>query len=71
MNPAHSDYSSRLPEDHVDRMGRIMLTGWLREGFFIATDSSDGKQCDANLLCYFRLDTQIFGQTLFFILLQR
>lgn len=36
-----------------------MLTGQLREGFFIVTDSSDGKQCDANLLCYFWLDTQI------------
>lgn len=33
MNPAHSDYSSRLPEDHIDRTGRIMLAGRLREGF--------------------------------------
>lgn len=57
MNPGHSDYSSRLSEDRV--------TGRLREGFFIVTDSSDRKQCDANLLCYFWLDTQIFGQTLF------
>ena len=38
MNPSHSDYSTRLSEDGV--------TGWLRKGFFIVTDSSDVKWCD-------------------------